>query len=443
MTNDYGKAERLTFIQINQEARNALKAFRPVVEANMAAILEKFYGHVASHPTLSRLFSDPKILTHARTAQGQHWLHLFEGGFDDAYVERVRRIGKTHERIGLEPRWYIGGYALATSELIALAVKTYAKEPEKLTLCLKSMTKAIYLDMDFAISIYIEEGEITYQKKLQELADGFEGSVKKVVDGFGQSAEEMQSTSETLQHSAESTSQLSSAVAAASEQASHNVATVAAATEELSASVGEISRQVAQSSRISREAVDKAQATNDTVKRLSDSAVKIGQVVKLINDVASQTNLLALNATIEAARAGEAGKGFAVVAAEVKTLAKQTARATEEISTQIQAIQSVTQEAVAAIQGIGSTIGELSGIANAVAAAVEEQGAATQEITRNVQQASTGTAEVSANIAGVSQSTVETGEAAKIVRQTADDLARQSSGLHEEIGKFLVRIRAA
>ena len=191
------------------------------------------------------------------------------------------------------------------------------------------------------------------------------------------------------------------------------------------------------------DAVDQARKTNDRVGELSKAAARIGDVVELINTIAGQTNLLALNATIEAARAGEAGRGFAVVASEVKALAEQTAKATGEIGLQINGIQSATQESVGAIREISGTIEKLSEISATIASAVEEQGAATQQISRNVQQAAQGTQQVSANIADVQRGSSETGSASLDLLSSAQSLTRDSNRLRQEVGKFLISVRAA
>lgn len=281
------------------------------------------------------------------------------------------------------------------------------------------------------------------RKAMNDLADGFESSVRGVVNAVGKAANQMQTLADALAANAEETTRQSSVVAAAAEEASTNVQTVAAAAEELSSSIGEIGRQVVDSARIANEAVLESDKSSKIIQGLAEGADKIGEVIKLINDIASQTNLLALNATIEAARAGDAGKGFAVVAAEVKNLANQTSSATDEISGQIGAIQQSTQQVVQAIKSIGATIKDVDDIAGQINIAIEAQGQATREIARNVQEASAGTKEVTTNIVSVSQAANESGSAASQVLRAAQDLGEQSKKLEIEVDNFIKRIRNA
>ncbi len=278
---------------------------------------------------------------------------------------------------------------------------------------------------------------------LDELTKRFEANVSALTQGLSAAATEMEATAQGMTAIADQTTRQSINVASAAEQTSSNVQTVAAATEELSISIREIATQVMQSSQVADRAVHGAQRTNLTVQALAETAEKIGNVVQLINNIAGQTNLLALNATIEAARAGEAGRGFAVVATEVKELASQTSKATDEISAQIAGVQQATQEVVAAIREIAQTISEMSQISTTIAAAMEEQGAATQEISRNVQEAARGTEAVTGNIGVVRQGAGETGSAAGQVLGAAQELARHSEDLGQEVANFLAGVKAA
>ncbi|EWY41774.1 methyl-accepting chemotaxis protein [Skermanella stibiiresistens SB22] len=443
------QSQRLDFLGIDVKTRATLKEFAPELKELLPPILKAFYKHIQGFPELRGMFSSEARIEHARSAQEVHWLNLFSGNFDAAYFASVKRIGLTHSRIGLEPRWYIGGYAFTINHLYDAATKRFSNRwrPEvaraKLSDLLSALNKAVMLDMDLAISIYIEENKATHDRQMEKLAESFRGSVVGIVESVSGQADDLGATSETMSAAAEETSRQAIAVAAAAEQASQNVQTVAAAAEELSKSIQEITLQVTRSSDTSRRAVADGERTSQLLATLSTAAESIGAVVSLISDIANQTNLLALNATIEAARAGEAGKGFAVVANEVKALATQTARATGDIKGQVDEIQNATQGAVAAIRGVLGTITDMDEICSLIAAAVEEQAAATQEIARNVEQAASGTQEVATNIAGVTSASSETSRSVLIIKDAAGQLSGQSTALQREVGSFLRSIRAA
>jgi methyl-accepting chemotaxis protein len=287
-----------------------------------------------------------------------------------------------------------------------------------------------------------EEARKERRQAMLDLADQFEASVMAVVDGVGQSANDMENAARGLTQTADDTSKQSDVVSMAAQQASGNAQMVASAAEELSASVREITGQTNQSSAAARNAVAQTEDAGRDIAELVEAAGKIGDVVKLISDIAEQTNLLALNATIEAARAGDAGKGFAVVASEVKSLANQTANATQEISEQVAGMQTATNTAVSAIDQIKNIIGDIDSTAVSIASAVEEQDASTQEIARNVAEVSTGTEEVTSNINEVSSGASSTGAAATQVLSAAQLLSQQSTDLKSQVEGFLATIRA-
>ncbi len=440
---------RLRFLRVDAVGRDALAAFLPTLKPHLPKVLTAFYAHLADYPDMMAMFKGAGGIDRAKAAQQEHWIKLFSGRFDDAYMASIGRIGTVHSRIGLDPRFFIGSYALASSMLSELALTAFKRGfrasdwTSKTGALLRAINQAVMLDLDLVISSYVEKSKLEHAHSLDRMAIDFQGKVGQLVGVLSESSKALESTAQSMAATADVTTSQASTVAAAAEEASASVQTVAASAEELTSSIGEISRQVTQSAQITGKAVQEARRTDTIVRALSEGADKIGQVVDLITNIAGQTNLLALNATIEAARAGEAGRGFAVVASEVKSLAQQTARATEEIGAQIAQVQSATNDAVEAIKGITGTIEEVSGIAATIAAAVEEQGAATAEIARNVQQVSVSTQEVTSNITGVSQAAQDASVAVSHVLGNANDVSNQASRLNTEVENFVASIRAA
>ena len=446
---------RLAIAGITPEVSSALQEMAPVLKKVLAKVLPAFYDHIAKNPEINHFFPNDSVKAHASKMQINHWELILSGEFGEDYLSSVRKIGATHARIGLEPKWFIAGYSFLVAETLPeLAAYCLAEERGKLkrdeidqrqarlARWSKAFTRASMLDMDLAIEIYLNDDE-TRRKQTNQLADEFEQSVGSIVAVVANATSTLTHTSESMSATSQETSERSTTVAAAVEEASANVSSVASSTEQLGLSVQEISQQIGQSTQLISEAVSTAQETTQIVNSLAGEAEKVGQVIAVISDIAAQTNLLALNATIESARAGEAGRGFAVVAAEVKTLASQTSGATDSIAKQISEMQNVTKTATFAIENIQAKIDQLSGVSSAIGAAIEQQVATTQEIARNTKEASIGTQEVSIHIQAVQQGATNTQDAAASVVNATGDLGEQAHKLETEVEHFLQRLKAS
>ncbi|MBV8165438.1 MAG: globin-coupled sensor protein, partial [Alphaproteobacteria bacterium] len=246
---DHDREARLAFMRIDDGVGAALREFWPAVEAALPTILDGFYAHVGREPTLAKLLGSQA--SRLKGAQASHWARLFNGRFDDDYITGVRTIGMVHNRIGLAPRWYIGGYAFVLAQLTELVLQTYRWKPRRRGEILKAVNAAVLLDIDFAISVYQEAmlaDRARRQDEIEALIREFDGVVGAAVGTVSASAQQLEATAQAMASTAEETSRQSSAVAAASGQTSANVQTVASAIEELSTSVAEIGQQVAASS---------------------------------------------------------------------------------------------------------------------------------------------------------------------------------------------------
>lgn len=293
------------------------------------------------------------------------------------------------------------------------------------------------------------EAEETREQRRQRMArreqmtDAFDAAVSSMLQALSGSAQEVFSSSDTLQQAADHTRDETQAVNHSAEQASLDIEAVATAAAELGASIGEISRQVDDSTHITADAVRGIEGAAKTMGILSEATGRIGEIVNLITDIASQTNLLALNATIEAARAGETGKGFAVVANEVKSLANQTTRATDEISRQIMAVQKASGDVSAAIRQAVGTIQTVDNVVANIAEAVEEQGAATQKIARAVAGVATGNRSIVDRIGEVSNAAAKTGDMSLSMYRVAEGMKSETDNLRTRVETFLEDMRSA
>lgn len=423
--NESDWSERLSYLLIDDKLLNILRDIKPILIGALPVILDRFYEHTVKYPELAKKFSHPDRIRVAKEAQIRHWSLLFEGRFDDAYRQSIQRIGLTHFKVDLSPRWYIAGYSMVLGELLSLigermgtALSSKASRRRVID-AQQAVSRVVMLDMDLAISTY--RAQVT-QARTQDTETAVSRINEQVVDSVGSVAH----FTKALVLSADEMADISGKVdtdaglaSAAANVSLSSAQTVASAAEELHASIAEISQQVGRSAVTAHDAAQRMGQARMVVDQLGIAANEVGQVVGLIADIAAQTNLLALNATIEAARAGEAGKGFAVVANEVKNLANQSGRSAEEIRQRIGNIQDVARETTQAIEVVSSIISQVEEIATSISAAVEEQTAATSEISRTVSQTASQAEEVSSLMHSVSRRVDSAMKASSTVHENA------------------------
>ena len=437
-------ARRLDYLGLDEAALKRLRTLKPFIEKELGPALDKFYTIVRKSPEVNHLFSNDAHINRAKNAQLGHWANIAAGDFTGEYATKVQTIGHVHARIGLEPRWYIGGYALIVEHLLMEAVKSlwpkpglFSRQeigPEEFAARFSSLLKAMFLDMDLSISVYMDMSALAKQQAVQAqvvgeerqiVSDSFGAALKRISDGdltariTGPLPEAYESLREDFNHaistlaqaignigtgtgsihlSAQEIASASDDLAKRTERQAANLEETAAAVEEVTTTVRQTAQSATEANALVMAARANAQRSGEVVEEaisamgeIQASSAAIANIIEVIDEIAFQTNLLALNAGIEAARAGEAGRGFAVVASEVRALAQRCADAAKDIQNLIARSHGQVEDGVRSVNEVAqslrqivSQVVEVSAVFNAIRASTAEQATGLQAVNQAV-----------------------------------------------------------
>ncbi|MCV3766964.1 globin-coupled sensor protein [Rhizobium sp. TRM95796] len=429
--------QRLDFLGVDAAAQKELQKLSPLVSELIGPALDMFYAKVRANPETARFFKNESHISGAKSAQAKHWAIITSGALDDAYVNGVTAIGKTHARIGLEPRLYIAGYALVLEQLIHGVVARkqsgfFSKSKNKsVAEDISVIVKAALLDMDYAISVYLDElasqreraereraaaeaeqtdamsklgrmlemlsaGDLQtrFASEMPEKFGAMAGNYNNAVEALRQSMENVRIAAQQILDGAQEIAKATNDLSGRTEQQAASIEQSSAALHELSENVTSTATGARTASSVAQETLGVVKTSGATVleavaamSALEKSSTEISKIITVIDEIAFQTNLLALNAGVEAARAGEAGRGFAVVAQEVRELAQRSANAAKEIKGIIAESSNQVQTGVSLVNRSGESLGdittrivELTRIISDIASAADEQSSGLKEV---------------------------------------------------------------
>ncbi len=145
------------FVGFTDKDAAILKKLLPMMEANAERVVDQFYARIKEFPQLTQLIADSgSHVERLMGSQREYLLKLFAGDYGVDYFILRRKIGLIHNRIGLGPEWYLGGYSIYRQLLIPLIMRETRSKPKKLLKAIAALDKILALDAAQAINSYID-----------------------------------------------------------------------------------------------------------------------------------------------------------------------------------------------------------------------------------------------------------------------------------------------
>lgn len=165
------REQRLKFLGLTPRDAESLRALRPLFEEHIVAIEDAFYAQLLAFPEAAQLLRDHTTIEHLKKLQRNYLLRITDGVFDDAYFEDRLRIGKTHERVGLSPRWYLLGYNIYFRLFVPLIREFFTTNPNRAYESIIALEKIFMLDASLAMDAYIASDRYRHLQQLESIVN--------------------------------------------------------------------------------------------------------------------------------------------------------------------------------------------------------------------------------------------------------------------------------
>lgn len=212
LENSTSTVNRTQFFGVEDNDYRRFPAIRQALRRLAPGALAKFYAKVRRTPHTAAFFSSEQMIEHAKSKQIEHWDGLFSGRLNGTYYAKAETIGNVHARIGLEPTWYIGGYASVLEEIIIgmtrpSMARLFSSGAQGRTIA--TMVKLALLDMDIALSAYFRAEEKSRKAVIDQMGDALaalaKGDFTARLDGLPDAYRQIESDFERMRREIEQT----------------------------------------------------------------------------------------------------------------------------------------------------------------------------------------------------------------------------------------------
>ena len=187
---------RKKLLNFTEEDEKRLLVFKSLIAKNLSGIIKNFYDFMTSFSEVSSIIGDAETMRRLSSAMNMYVLDLFDGHYDENYVNKRLRIGLVHKRIGVPPELYLAGiYQLQLNLHNTMALCKFDEEKingEFISVfaAKQSINKLLMFDMQFVLDTYFSSLMKEAEAAKEEL-DEYTSSLEKIIDKRTKELEEL------------------------------------------------------------------------------------------------------------------------------------------------------------------------------------------------------------------------------------------------------------
>ena len=171
--------ERKAFLDLSSRDVTLLGELGEKLDMEAAGVIDDFYDHLLSAPTPRALLETHEAVDRLKELQAQYFQELTGGVYDSQYINKRLQVGWIHQKMGLEPHWYLIAYQYFLGSMHDQIEEIYEDDPSRGRAVYAALRKIVFFDMSLAIDTYIRVD----RRRAQASEQGFRDVIEHSPDG--------------------------------------------------------------------------------------------------------------------------------------------------------------------------------------------------------------------------------------------------------------------
>ena len=162
----------LELYRISTEDLNRVREFGKFAVKRMDEMIDDWYTWVKTQPEYEHFLSEPEVLERVKRLQHDYWKVFLTAEVQDSYVERRRKVGEAHARIGLPLNTYFAGMNMFL-EIFQSVIRDAEMADQDRVALMESITKLLHFDTAIVVDTYnslVEEALTAQAKSMMEMS---------------------------------------------------------------------------------------------------------------------------------------------------------------------------------------------------------------------------------------------------------------------------------
>ncbi len=102
--------QRKAFLEIGEDDQQLLKGFNEQLKSDYSEFVDDFYNHLKGFEEPRSFLESEELLERLKKKQAEYFDRLTAGDYNRDYVINRIQVGIMHQKIGLDPKWYMGAH---------------------------------------------------------------------------------------------------------------------------------------------------------------------------------------------------------------------------------------------------------------------------------------------------------------------------------------------